>query len=83
MKKSHGITLTVVAAMGMAARAQNVPDPASVPAATCQERRKAAKAAGTTFTEKCPGGFFGAHGGTQNTARGGFGATGGGNSGGG
>jgi len=76
MRKSHGITLTVVAAMGMAARAQ---DPLATPAAaTCQERRKTAKAAGTVFTEKCPGGLFG-HG----TLRGGFGATGSGNSGGG
>lgn len=81
MRKSHGITLTVVAAMGIAARAQNVPmQPA---AATCQERRKAAKAAGTPFNEKCSGRTSGAHGGTQSTARGGFGATGSGTSGGG
>jgi len=81
MKKSHGITLTVVAAMGMAAKAQDPPVPAA--AVTCQDRRKVAKAAGTPFTEKCSGGFFGAHGVKQSTARGGFGATGGGTSGGG
>jgi hypothetical protein len=83
MKKSHSITLTVVAAMGMAARAQQAaqqPATAPGPPATlqpCEERRKAAQAAGTPFTENC--GATTAHG----TSRGGFGATGEGHSGGG
>ena len=81
MKKSHSITLTVVAAMGMAARAQQAPPVAAAPAAPqpCEERRTAAKAAGTPFTENCGHGATAAHG----TSRGGFGATGQGHSGGG
>jgi hypothetical protein len=81
MKKSHSITLTVVAAMGMAARAQQTPPAPAAPAAVqpCEERRNAAKAAGTPFTENCGGhGTATAHG----TSRGGFGATGEGHSGG-
>jgi hypothetical protein len=72
MRKSQSITLTVVAAMGMAARAQQAPTP-SAPAAlkTCEERRSAAAAAGTAFSEKCNAGSS-AHG----TSHGGFGATG-------
>ena len=81
MKKSHSITLTVVAAMGMAARAQQAPPTPAAPAAAqpCKERRKAAQAAGTPFTENCGQGTTTAHG----TSRGGFGATGEGRSGGG
>jgi len=83
MKKSHSVTLTVVAAMGMAARGQQAPTAPTAPAApaapqTCQERRNIAQAAGTPFNETC-GHVSGAHG----TARGGFGATGKGHSGGG
>jgi hypothetical protein len=79
MKKSRSITLTVVAAMGMAARAQQTPAP-TAPAAPqpCEERRKAAKAAGTPFTETCGHSTTTGHG----TSRGGFGATGKGHSGG-
>jgi len=74
MKKSHSITLTVVAAMGMAARAQQTPPVPAAPAAAqpCEERRKAAQAAGTPFTETCGHVTAAAHG----TSRGGFGATG-------
>jgi hypothetical protein len=81
MKKSHSITLTVVAAMGMAARAQQATPAPAAPAAAqpCEERRKAAQAAGTPFTETCGHGTAAAHG----TSRGGFGATGKGHSGGG
>jgi hypothetical protein len=72
MKKSQSITLTVVAAMGMAARAQQPPTAPGPPATSqpCEERRKAAQAAGTPFSETC--GATVAHG----TSRGGFGATG-------
>jgi hypothetical protein len=81
VKKSHSITLTVVAAMGMAARAQQ---PSTAPAApvapqSCEERRKIAQAAGTPMTETCGHVSSAAHG----TSRGGFGATGEGHSGGG
>jgi hypothetical protein len=81
MKKSHSITLTVVAAMGMAARAQQTsPAPAApVTSQPCEERRKAAQTAGTPFNETCGRGTTAAHG----TSRGGFGATGEGHSGGG
>jgi hypothetical protein len=78
MKKSHSITLTVVAAMGMAARAQQTP-PAPAAPQPCEERRKAAKATGTPFTETCGHVIAAAHG----TSRGGFGATAQGHSGGG
>jgi hypothetical protein len=77
MKKSHSITLTVVAAMGMAARAQQTPAAPAAPQ-PCEERRKAAQAAGTPFTETCGHSTATAHG----TSRGGFGATGKGHSGG-
>jgi hypothetical protein len=77
MKKSHSITLTVVAAIGMA-RAQQTP-PTQTPPQPCDERRRAAQAAGTPFNETCGHGAAGAHG----TSRGGFGATGEGHSGGG
>jgi hypothetical protein len=81
MKKSQSITLTLVAAMGMAARAQQTPPAPAAPATLqpCEERRKAAHAAGTPFTETCGHGATAAHG----TSRGGFGATGKGHSGGG
>ncbi len=81
MKKSHSITLTVVAAMGMAARAQQHPTAPGSPAApqTCEERRAAAQAAGTPITETCGHAVSASHG----TRRGGFGATGKGHSGGG
>jgi hypothetical protein len=65
MKKSQSITLTFVAAMGMAARAQQSPaTPASQGGVTtCEERRAAAKAAGIKFRESCH--VTGAHGGTS------------------
>jgi hypothetical protein len=80
MKKSQSITLTVVAAMGMGARAQQAPlaPAAAAPAQTCEQRRDAAQAAGVRFGESC-GHTSAAHG----TSRGGFGATGQGTSGGG
>jgi hypothetical protein len=80
MKKSHSITLTVVAAMGMAAPAQQSPTApaAQAPIQSCEARRKAAKAAGIPFTEIC-GHSSTAHG----TSRGGFGSIGKGHSGGG
>lgn len=79
MKKSQSITLTVVAAMGMAVRAQQPPAaPAPhAPPQTCEERRNVAKAAGVPFTETCR--ISNVH----TTSRGGFGATGKGHSGGG
>jgi len=80
MKKSQSITLTVVAAMGMAARAQQIPTvpAAQAPTQSCEERRSLSRAAGVRFTETC-GHSSTAHG----TSRGGFGATGKGHSGGG
>jgi hypothetical protein len=81
MKKSQRITLTVVAAMGMAARAQQTPKaPAEQqpPPQTCEERRNVARAAGIRFTEVC-----GHRSTAHSTSRGGFGATGKGHSGGG
>ena len=80
MKKSQSITLTVVAAMGMGARAQQAPSApaAAAPAQTCEQRRDAAQASGARFDEAC-GHTNGAHG----TSHGGFGATGKGTSGGG
>lgn len=77
MKKSQSITLTVVAAMGIAARAQQAPiaPAAQASAQTCEERRNAAIAAGTRFTETC--------GHASTVRRGGFGAMGKGHSGGG
>jgi hypothetical protein len=75
MKKSQSITLTVVAAMGLAARAQQLPTPAAAPTPqTCEDRRNAASAAGTKFTEVCHTST------THGAARGGFGATGKGHS---
>ena len=76
MKKSHSITLTVVTAIGMA-RAQQTPAAPAAPQ-PCEERRKAAQAAGTPFNETCGHGAATSHG----TSRGGFGATGKGHSGG-
>jgi hypothetical protein len=73
MKKSHAITLTVVAAMGMAGRAQQTQPPVVQPSTslTCEERVRAAQAAGGQATENCGhgSGAYGSH-------RGGFGATG-------
>jgi len=76
MRKSQSITLTVVAAMGMAARAQQSPTAPSTPVTprTCEERRNVALAAGVPFNESCFN--SGAHG----AAYGGFGATGKGHS---
>jgi hypothetical protein len=85
MKKSRSVTLTVVTAFSMAARAQQVPaGPAAPPVPqSCEDRRNAAKAAGTKFTENC-GHSSGAHGTSKGAvSRGGFGATGEGHSGGG
>jgi hypothetical protein len=77
MKKSRSIQLTVVAALSMAARAQQGSTTPSAPAApqSCEERRNAAQAAGATFNESC-GHSTSAHG----VAHGGFGATGKGHS---
>jgi hypothetical protein len=75
MRKSRSIQLTVVAALGMAARAQQGPTTPSVPAAsaapqTCEERRSTAQAGGVAFNESC-GHSTPAHG----VARKGFGST--------
>ena len=72
MRKSQTIRLTVVAAMAMAARAQQSPVAPSTPLAprTCEERRNLALTAGTPFNESCVG--SGAH----TAVHGGFGATG-------
>jgi len=80
MKKSHSITLTVIASMGIAAHAQQAPLTPGAPVASqgCEERRKAEKAAGTPV-ETCGHSGSGAHA----ASRGGFGATGKGQSGGG
>jgi hypothetical protein len=80
MKKSHSITLTVVAAVGIAARAQQAPTAPTTPAAPqgCEDRQKAAQAAGTPATETCGHSSSAAHG----TSHKGFGATGKGHSGG-
>jgi len=74
MKKSQSITLTVVAAMGLAARAQQSTPAAAPTPQTCEDRRNAAQAAGTKFSEVCHTST------THGTARGGFGATGKGHS---
>jgi hypothetical protein len=81
MKKSRSITLTVVSALGMAARAQQAPTTPSVPLilSSCEERRDAAKRIGTLFTENCGNTTITPLG----TSRAGFGATGEGHSGGG
>jgi len=74
VKKSQAITLTVVAAMGMAGFAQQPPTPAAQQPSTsltCEDRVKAAKAAGTKPTENC-GHNSAAHG----IVRRGFGLTG-------
>jgi hypothetical protein len=78
MKKSQGITLTVLAAMGMASPAQQPPSPTAPPASaaptqlrTCEERAMAARAAGLPVTDTC-----GTQSGTHGAVRGGFGATG-------
>jgi hypothetical protein len=69
MKKSHSITLTVVTALGMAARAQTIPlQSIALPPQSCEERLTAARLAGMPTTESCGH----AHG----TAHGGFGHTG-------
>jgi hypothetical protein len=72
MRKSQSITLTVVAAMAMAARAQQSPVAPSTPLTprTCEERRNLALAKGTPFNESC------VSSGTHGAAYGGFGATG-------
>lgn len=72
MRKSQSITLTVVAAMAMAARAQQSPVAPSTPLAprTCEERKNLALTAGTPFNETCVS--SGAH----TAVHGGFGATG-------
>lgn len=72
MRRSQSITLTVVAAMGMAARAQQSPTAPStpVPPRTCEQRRKVSLAAGVPFNETCA--ISAAH----TAAYGGFGATG-------
>lgn len=78
MKKSQGITLTVLAAIGMASHAQQAPPPApsASPAPpiwnTCEERVRAAKKAGLPVTETCTNPKTSAHG----AVRGGFGTTG-------
>jgi hypothetical protein len=73
MKKTHAITLTVVAAMGMAGRAQQTQPPIAQPSTslTCEDRRKASQAAGIQPTENC-GHASSAHG----IVRRGFGLTG-------
>jgi hypothetical protein len=56
MKKSQAVRLTVVAALAVAARAEQTPPAVASPAPigqTCEERRKAANAAGTPFSETC------------------------------
>jgi hypothetical protein len=70
MKKSHSITLTVVATIGLAARAQQIPLTPNnpLPPQSCEERVTAARLAGLPTTEVCGH----AHG----TVHGGFGATG-------
>lgn len=75
MKRSQSITLTVVAAMGMAARAQQSPVAPLTPVAprTCEERRNAALAAGLPVNETC---LHSSSIMVQGAARGGFGATG-------
>jgi hypothetical protein len=72
MKKSQSITLTVVAAMAMAARAQQSPVAPSTPLAprTCEERRRLALTAGTPFNESCVSAVG------RTAVSGGFGATG-------
>jgi hypothetical protein len=78
MKKSQAITLTAVAAMGMAGGIVGLAQQPSTPAAqqpatslTCEDRVKAAKAAGTQPMENC-GHNSAAHG----VSRHGFGLTG-------
>jgi hypothetical protein len=65
MKKSHAIQLTVVAAMGMAAHAQQAPPPAA-PTQNCKQARKAAKKNGTPVPPSCvqTGGHAGGFGST-------------------
>jgi photosystem II stability/assembly factor-like uncharacterized protein len=80
MKKSRSIQLTVVAALSMAARAQQASPAPSVAAApqSCEERRNAAQLAGVAFNEKC--GHSGHTAGAHAVAQGGFGGTGEGHS---
>jgi hypothetical protein len=75
MKKSQSITLTVLASVGIAAHAQQGPAAPAAPVVSqsCEQRRQAAKAAGTP-AETC------GHSTAHATSRGGFGATGKGHS---
>jgi hypothetical protein len=75
MKKSRAIQLTVVAALSVAARAQQIPTTPSAPVApiapqSCEERRNASQLAGVAFSESC-GHSAPAH----SVARRGFGST--------
>jgi len=81
LKKSHSITLTMIAAMGITAHAQQAPTGPAAPTALqgCEERRQAQRAAGLPV-EACGHPASGAH---ATTTRGGFGALGKGHSGGG
>jgi hypothetical protein len=80
VKKSNSITLTVIASLGIVARAQQAPIGPAAPVAPqgCEEQRKAARASGAPVVA-CGHSGSGAHA----ASRGGFGAIGKGHSGGG